>query len=219
MSIPEYDLVVMGSGPAGQKAAIGTAKLRKTVAVVDHSSMIGGVCVHKGTIPSKTVREANLHLTGYRDRTVYGRSYSPNGTVSLKELAFRVQTIVERETNVIAAQFRRNDVTVYDGTAQFVDPNTIEVTGGDEMQRIRGRFILIAFGTRPARGADIPFDRSRILDTDDLTAMERVPREAIVVGAGVVGLEYGSFFTALGTKVTIIDQRPSLLEFVDREIV
>ncbi len=126
---------------------------------------------------------------------------------------------MERETNVISAQFRRNDVTVYDGTAQFVDPNTIEVTGGDETQRIRGRFILIACGTRPARGADIPFDGSRILDTDDLTAMERVPREVIVVGAGVVGLEYGSFFTALGTKVTIIDQRPSLLEFVDHEIV
>lgn len=218
MSSREFDLVVIGSGPAGQKAAICAAKLRKKVAVVDRSSMIGGVCIHKGTIPSKTLREAILHLTGFTDRTVYGKDYKPNGSISVPELVSRVQTIVARETQVVYTQLKRNDISIFEGTARFADPHTIEVESSDEKQSLRGDFILIACGTRPARDPEITFDGQRILDTDQLPGIERVPREAIVVGAGIVGLEYGSFLTALGARVTLIDQRPVILEFVDREI-
>ena len=219
MSVPEFDLVVIGSGPAGQKAAISAAKMRKKVAIVERFSMIGGVCVHQGTIPSKTVREAILHLTGFKERTFYGRDYHIKDDISVQDLAFRVQKIVTRETEVVRAQLRRNGVTVYEGTARFADPNTVEVDGKAESQRVSGKFFVVACGTRPARDASIPFDGMRILDTDEITNIPRLPRELIVVGAGVIGLEYCSFFAALGAKVTLIDQRPKILDYVDREIV
>jgi NAD(P) transhydrogenase len=215
----EYDLVVIGSGPAGQKAAVCAAKLRKKVAVVDRSSMIGGVCIHKGTIPSKTLREAILHFTGFMDRTIYGGDYGLNPSFSVRDLILRVQTIVERETRVVSAQLKRNDICLLEGTARFVDPHTVEVEGSDGPQVLHGKFVLIACGTRPARDPGIAFDGQRILDTDQLPGLERVPREAIVVGAGVIGLEYGSFLTALGVRVTLIDQRPAILDYVDHEIV
>ena len=215
----EYDLVVIGSGPAGQKAAVCAAKLRKKVAIVDRSSMIGGVCIHKGTIPSKTLREAILHFTGFMDRTIYAGDYGLNPSFSVRDLILRVQTIVERETRVVSAQLKRNDICLLEGTARFVDPHTVEVEGSDGTQMLHGKFVLIACGTRPARDRGIAFDGQRILDTDQFPGLERVPREAIVVGAGVVGLEYGSFLTALGVRVTLIDQRPAILDYVDHEIV
>lgn len=219
MSDQSFDLIVIGSGPAGQKAAICAAKLRKRVAVVDRRMMIGGVCVHTGTIPSKSVREAIFQLTGIAVRTFYGNSYRGNGDVSLQELSFRVTSIVSRETDVIRAQLKRNGVTVYQGLARFAGPNTIEVEGDSDKITLRGDNILIACGTRPARSPDIPFDGKRILDTDEFTNIDSVPKEIIVVGAGVVGLEYASFMAALGSEVTLIDQRPVVLDFVDREIV
>jgi NAD(P) transhydrogenase len=219
MSEHNYDLVVIGSGPAGQKGAICAAKLHKRVAVIDRRMMIGGVCVHTGTIPSKSVREAIFQLTGLAVRTFYGNSYRGNGDVSIPDLAFRVNTIISRETEVIRAQLRRNGITIYQGTAKFADPHTIEIHGEGEKTTVHGENILIACGTRPARSPDIPFDGKRILDTDELTFATSLPREVIVVGAGVVGLEYASFMAAIGVKVTLIDQRPMILDFVDREIV
>jgi NAD(P) transhydrogenase len=214
-----FDLIVIGSGPAGQKGAICAAKLRKRVAVIDRRLMMGGVCVHTGTIPSKSVREAIFQLTGIAVRTFYGNNYRGNGDVSLQDLSFRVRSIVSRETDVIRAQLKRNGVAVYQGLAQFTDPHTIEVEGEGDKITLYGENILIASGTRPARSPDIPFDGKRILDTDDFTGMDGVPKEIIVVGAGVVGLEYASFMAALGAEVTLIDQRPVMLDFVDREIV
>jgi len=214
-----FDLIVVGSGPAGQKGAICAAKLRKRVAVIDRHMMIGGVCVHTGTIPSKSVREAIFQLTGIAVRTFYGNNYRGNGDVSLQDLSFRVTSIVSRETDVIRAQLKRNGVAVYQGLARFADPHTIEVEGDGEKFRLRGDHVLIACGTRPARSPDIPFDGKRILDTDEFTKIDSVPREIIVVGAGVVGLEYASFMAALGSEVTLIDQRPVILDFVDREII
>ncbi|HUA01719.1 MAG TPA: Si-specific NAD(P)(+) transhydrogenase [Candidatus Aquilonibacter sp.] len=219
MSDPSYDLIVIGSGPAGQKGAICAAKLRKRVAIVDRRMMIGGVCVHTGTIPSKSVREAIFQLTGIAVRTFYGNNYRGHGDVSLQELSFRVTSIVSRETDVIRAQLKRNGVAVYQGLAQFVDPHTIEIEGESDKLRLSGDNILIACGTRPARSPDIPFDGKRILDTDEFTNIDSVPKEIIVVGAGVVGLEYASFMAALGSEVTLIDQRPVILDFVDREII
>jgi NAD(P) transhydrogenase len=214
-----YDLVVIGSGPAGQKAAISAAKMRKRVAVVDRRVMIGGVCVHTGTIPSKSVREAIFQLTGIAVRTFYGNNYRGNGDVSLQDLSFRVTSIVSRETDVIRAQLKRNGVTVYQGLAQFADAHSIEVHGESDTFTLRGEHILIACGTRPARGPEILFDGQRILDTDEFVKIDSLPKEIIVVGAGVVGLEYASFMAALGSEVTLIDQRPMILDFVDREII
>jgi NAD(P) transhydrogenase len=219
MSDQTYDLIVIGSGPAGQKGAICAAKLRKRVAMVDRTMMMGGVCVHTGTIPSKSVREAIFQLTGIAVRTFYGSNYRGKGDVSVLDLASRVTSIVSRETDVICAQLKRNGVAVYQGMAQFVDPHTIEVQGETERLTLRGENILIACGTRPARSADIPFDGKRIIDTDEFTCIGSLPREIIVVGAGVVGLEYASFMAAVGAEVTLIDQRPLILDFVDREIV
>jgi len=219
MSDLHYDLVVIGSGPAGQKGAICAAKLRKRVAVIDRMMMIGGVCVHTGTIPSKSVREAIFQLTGLAVRTFYGNSYRGNGDISIPDLAFRVNTIISRETEVIRAQLKRNGIAIYQGTATFADPHTIEIHGDAEKTIVQGDNILIACGTRPARSSEIPFDGKRILDTDEFTFATSLPREVIVVGAGVVGLEYASFMAAIGVEVTLIDQRSTILDFVDREIV
>lgn len=219
MGDQEFDLVVIGSGPAGQKGAICAAKLRKRVAVIDRTVMMGGVCVHTGTIPSKSVREAIFQLTGSAVKSFYGNAYRGNGDISVKDLAFRVQSVVVRETDVIRAQLKRNGVSIYQGLARFVDPHTIEIQGESEKTVIRGEHVLIACGTRPAGNTDIPFDGKLVFDTDQINTLQGLPRELIVVGAGVVGLEYTSFMAAMGVEVTLIDQRPQLLDFVDREII
>jgi NAD(P) transhydrogenase len=219
MADSQFDLVVIGSGPAGQKGAICAAKMRKRVAVIDRAQTIGGVCVHTGTIPSKSVREAIFQLTGNAVRAFYGDNYRGKNDITIQDLSFRVKAIVSRETEVIRAQLKRNGVSVFQGTAQFADPHALEVQGDTEKITVRGDNILIASGTRPARDPQIPFDDKRIVDTDSLSCLEGLPREVIVVGAGVVGLEYTSFLAALGIEVTLIDQRPAILDFVDREIM
>jgi NAD(P) transhydrogenase len=215
----EYDLVVIGSGPAGQKGAICAAKLRKKVAIVDRKRAIGGVCVHTGTIPSKTLREAVLYLSGFRQRTFYGRSYMLKDRISMSDLTFRAEMVMAREIEVIKAQLHRNWVTTLEGEAHFLDPHTIEIKGDVESHIVRGQHILIACGTRPAHNASTPVDGTRIVDPDQLLKLDEVPRELIVVGAGIIGLEYASMFAALGVKVTLLDQRPTLLEFLDKEMV
>ncbi|PYV91042.1 MAG: Si-specific NAD(P)(+) transhydrogenase [Acidobacteria bacterium] len=215
----EYDLVVIGSGPAGQKGAICAAKLRKKVAIIDRKRTIGGVCVHTGTIPSKTLREAVLYLSGFRQRTFYGRGYVLKDRISMADLIFRAQAVMAREIEVIKAQLRRNYVTTFEGDARFTDPNTIEVQGEDGSHVIHGSHVLVACGTRPAHSQDIPIDGHRIFDSDQLHSLEEVPRELIIVGAGIIGLEYASMFATLGVKVTLLDQRPVLVDFADREII
>src|SRR5580692_1625984 len=220
MTEQSFDLIVIGSGPAGQKGAICAAKLRKRVALIDRTLMIGGGCVHTGTIPSKSIREAIFQLTGIAVKTFFRRSNrGGNGNISVQDLSFRVGSIVARETEVVRAQLKRNGITIFQGTAHFADPHTIEVQGEGEKIAIRGEHILIACGTRPARNPDIPFDGKRIVDTDEFTGLGGLPPDLIVVGAGVVGLEYASFLAALGVEVTLIDQRPVMLDFLDREIV
>jgi len=219
MNEQQFDLIVIGSGPAGQKGAICAAKLRKRVAVIDRTVMIGGVCVHTGTIPSKSVREAIFQLTGTAVKSFYGNHSRADRDISLQDLAFRVQTIVARETEVIRSQLRRNGVAIFQGAGQFVDPHTVEVQGDSERAVLHGEHVLIACGTRPARHPDISFDGKRVLDTDQINSLDHLPREVAVVGAGVVGLEYASFLAAMGVEVTLVDQRPAILDFVDREIV
>jgi NAD(P) transhydrogenase len=215
----EYDLVVIGSGPAGQKGAICAAKLRKKVAIVDRDRLIGGVCVHTGTIPSKMLREAILYLSGFRQRTFYGRGYVVKDRIAMSDLVFRAQSVMTREVEVIKAQLRRNYVDTFVGDARFKDPHTVEIHNEDGVQLVHAEHVIIACGTRPAHSADIPIDGKRIFDSDQVNDLEEVPRELIVVGAGIIGIEYASMFATLGTKVTLLDLRPTLLEFVDHEII
>ena len=219
MEANEYDLVVIGSGPAGQKGAICAAKLGKKVAIIDRKKSVGGVCVHTGTIPSKTLREAVLYLSGFRQRTFYGRGYVLKDRIAMSDLIFRAQAVMAREVEVIKAQLRRNYVTLLEGDACFLDANTLEVKSDDGSQLLRGQHVLIACGTRPAHSAEIPMDGHRIFDSDQVHCLEEIPRDLVVVGAGIIGLEYASMFAALGVKITLLDQRPILLDFVDREIV
>jgi NAD(P) transhydrogenase len=219
MEANEYDLVVIGSGPAGQKGAICAAKLRKKVAIIDRKRTIGGVCVHTGTIPSKTLREAVLYLSGFRQRSFYGRGYVLKDRIAMSDLIFRAQAVMTREIEVIKAQLRRNYVTTLEGEARFIDPHTIEIRSEDGSQLVRGHHVLLACGTRPAHSDDIPIDGKRIFDSDQVHDLEEVPRDLVIVGAGIIGLEYASMFATLGVKVTLLDQRPVLLDFVDREII
>lgn len=213
-----FDLVVIGSGPAGQKGAIAAAKLGKRVVIVDRRERIGGVSLHTGTIPSKTLREAVLYLTGYRQRAFYGRDFKLKEEISIADLAERVNTVIARETAVIRDQLGRNGVTLIDGTARFTGPHTLEVEGGQGTQTVEADHVLIACGTRAAHPPEIPFGEE-VMDADQLGQATRIPRDFIVIGAGVIGLEYTSMLAALGVKVTVIDQRPAMLDFVDREIV
>ncbi len=214
-----YDLVVIGSGPAGQKGAIAAAKLGKKVAVVDRKGMLGGVSLHTGTIPSKTMREAVMYMTGFRQRAFYGSGYSLKERVSKEDLSARVRTVLERELEVVRHQFRRNEVTVIQGSACFLDPHTIvaPTDAGDAL--LSAEKILIACGTRPARDPMIPFDGQTVIDAGELESLAEIPKDLIVVGAGVIGIEYASMCAALEVRVTIIEQRAEMLDFVDREIV
>lgn len=220
MAAPHYDLVVIGSGPAGQKGAIAAAKLRKRVAVIDRREMVGGCSLHLGTIPSKTMREAILYLTGMRQRTFYGADYRAKEDISAADLSQRVDVVLEREIDVVKAQLRRNGVTTVNGMARFADAHTIEIEASDgTLTQISADTILIACGTRPAENPLIVTDGQRVFNSDQLLHLPLIPRELIVVGGGVIGLEYAAMMTALGTRVTLVEQRPTLLDFADHEII
>jgi NAD(P) transhydrogenase len=219
MSAKPYDLVVIGSGPAGQKGAIAAAKLGKRVAMIDRSEMLGGTCIHGGTVPSKTLREAILHLTGIRHRSFYGSDYNVKSRISISDLASRVTQVVERETGVVRDQLRRNDIELFSGTGRFLDSHTLEVEGQGPAHILKTDYVLIACGTRPAHPPDIPFDGKEILAADQFFQMDDIPKEMIIVGGGVIGLEFASMLTALGVIITLIEQRPAVLDFVDAEIV
>ncbi len=216
----QYDLLVIGSGPAGQKAAVQAAKLGKSVALIDRKTMIGGVSLHGGTIPSKTLREAILYLSGLRQRVFYGKDYAVKDEISPMDLKSRVQSVETREMQVIQAQLKRNGVDLYYGQAGFVDDHTLKICSeGREDEILQGAHILIACGTHPRRSPDIPYDGAVIIDSDEILELPFIPEELIVAGAGIIGLEYASMFAALGTEVTLIDKSTRLLEFVDQELV
>jgi len=216
----DYDVLVIGSGPGGQKAAIAAAKLDRRVAIIERKDMIGGVCLNTGTIPSKTLREAILYLTGLDQREMYGQSYRVKDEITIADLAARTTHVVGREMDVVRSQLTRNRVTILTGTASFVDPHTVEVDGGDgRSRRATAANIVIATGTRPARPATVEFDERTVIDSDGIVQLERVPRSMVVAGAGVIGIEYASMFAALGTKVTVVEQRERMLEFCDVEVV
>ena len=182
--------------------------------------MLGGVCLHTGTIPSKTLREAVLYLTGFRQRAFYGSGYTLQSKIEVKDLMFRVQKVVEREKQVVQDQLSRNDVEVVEGSARFRDPHVLEIENGKGVEIVSTDHLLIACGTRPAKNPDIPFGE-RVFDSDHLAEIVEgsLPKTSIVVGAGVIGLEYASVMAALGIRVTIIDSRDTILDFVDQEMI
>ncbi len=214
----DYDLLVVGSGPGGQRAAIAAAKLGKNVALVDRRAMMGGVCINTGTIPSKTLREAVLYLTGMHQRDMYGASYRVKHDITIADLTARTQHVIGREIEVIRSQLQRNHVDLLNGSAAFQDPHTMVVTGPDRTT-VTAAKIVLAPGTQPARPAQVEFDDRRVVDSDGILHLDKIPNSMVVVGAGVIGIEYASMFAALGTRVTVVDQRPSMLEFCDEEIV
>jgi NAD(P) transhydrogenase len=217
----DFDVLVLGSGPGGQRAAIAAAKLGRRVAIVERRNMIGGVCINTGTIPSKTLREAVLYLTGLNQRELYGQSYRVKEEITGADLAARTQHVVSRQIDVIRSQLSRNRVAVLDGTARFTGPHMVEVSApltGRE-SRFSADKIIIATGTYPARPEAIEFDDTTIIDSDGIVRLGHLPRTMVVVGAGVIGIEYASIFAALGTKVTVVERRERMLEFCDLEIV
>ncbi len=222
MSSKRYDLAVIGSGPAGQKAAIAATKLGRRVAIIDARGQLGGVCLTTGTIPSKTLREAVLYLTGFRQRAMYGKSYRLQNNISAADLDQRVQHVISQQRDVVEDQLRRNDVEIMEGLASFANANSLNVETARGRETIESEFILVACGTRPARREDIPFDHPHVMDADQLFEAihgQELPRSAIVVGAGVIGLEYASMMAALGIEITLLDTRDRILGFVDRELI
>ncbi|HLK01514.1 MAG TPA: FAD-dependent oxidoreductase, partial [Streptosporangiaceae bacterium] len=216
----DFDVLVIGSGPGGQKAAIAAAKLDRRVGIIERRDMIGGVCLNTGTIPSKTLREAILYLTGLDQREMYGQSYRVKDEITIADLAARTSHVVGREMDVVRSQLTRNRVTILTGTGRFVDPHTIEVDAGSGQQRrATTESVIVATGTRPARPDSVEFDERTVIDSDGIVHLERVPRSMVVAGAGVIGIEYASMFAALGTKVTVVEQRDRMLEFCDVEVV
>jgi len=218
--VHDFDVLVLGSGPGGQKAAIATAKLGKRAAVVERRDMIGGVCINTGTIPSKTLREAVLYLTGLNQREMYGASYRVKEDITVADLLSRTQHVIGREIEVIRSQLARNRVALLPGMGRFVDEHTIDVVDGTGREtKVTADNIVIATGTQPARPSTVEFDERTVIDSDGILALERVPQSMIVVGAGVIGIEYASMFAALGCKVTVVEARERMLEFCDVEVV
>ena len=215
-----YDLLVIGSGPGGQRAAIQAAKLGKKVAVVERKATLGGVCINTGTIPSKTFREAIMHLSGYFERGLYGAAYAVKDDISMADLLLRTSSVMAHEMDVVRLQLHRNRVEVLNAEASFTGPNSVRLRDlrGDGWRDVTARFIVVATGTVAARDPKIPFDGERIIISDDLLGLTELPRSLTVIGGGVIGCEYASMFAALGVRVTLVDKRPRLLEFMDYEI-
>ena len=214
-----YDLVVIGSGPGGQRAAIQAAKSGKRVAIIEKGVGVGGVCTNTGTIPSKTMREAVLHLSGFYYQNFYGANYRVKETVTMADLNYRIQRVIESEVSVIQAQLQRNGVDLLHGVGSFLDAHRIQVENGNGRNELEAANVLIATGTKPAVNAKVPVNGRTIIDSDQILNMTQIPKTLIVVGGGVIGVEYACMFATLGVRVTIVEKRPRLLEFADTEMV
>jgi len=213
-----YDIAIIGTGPAGQKAAIQSAKLRKSAAVIESAGYVGGAQINTGTIPSKALREAVLHLTGRSMRSFYGENYRVKRNIGFKDLTAVSGMVIQNEREIVRDAFDRNQVDLFHGHATFEDPNTLKIQREFDYEKVRAERVIIATGTRPARPPNIPFDSEHIFTSDDILTLKKLPRNLIVVGGGVIGTEYACIMAALGIRVTLIEARETLLRFMDREI-
>src|SRR5918995_6408088 len=214
-----YDMLVIGSGPAGQKAAIQAAKVGKKVAIVERKKFVGGICINSGTIPSKSLREAELFLSGFRQRDLYGASYRVKKDITFEDLLFKCDHVVKAEQEVVQNQLIRNHVDFILGNASFIEPHRLSIKQDLETNEHSADYIMIAVGTEPSRPAGIPFDESTIIDSDGLLALNQLPKSLTIVGGGVIGCEYASILATLGIPVVLVERRARLLEFVDSEII
>jgi NAD(P) transhydrogenase len=215
----KYDIIVIGSGPAGQRAAIQAAKFGKRAALVEKMEVIGGAAINTGTIPSKTMREAVLHLSGFYYQSIYGVNYRVKEQITMADLSFRAQHVIKTEIDVTRAQLSRNGIEVLSGLASFTGPNSLRVSGVRGQSDYQAEKIIIATGTKPAISPLVPFNNRNIINSDQILQMPGIPKTMIVVGGGVIGVEYTCMFATLGVRVTLIEKRPRLLEFADTEMV
>ena len=216
---PAFDVLVLGSGPAGEKAAFQAAKLGRRVAVVERRDCVGGNCLHTATIPSKTLRETILYIAGVRQRSLYGIHTTLGKHVTIDDLLRRKDAVIRGQVEVLEQKLDRNDVTVIYGAARFLDAHRVEVVEpAGRRQELRADLIVVATGSPPARDPAIPFDDEHVYDSDAILRLNAIPHSLTIVGAGVIGCEYACMFAVLGTKVTLVDTRPRVLDFADREI-
>ena len=215
----QYDLLVIGTGPAGQKAAVQAAKLGKTVGIIERKAVVGGAGINTGTIPSKSLREAVLYLSGLRQRTLYGADYRLKETITIEDLAVRANHIIKNEIEIVQNQMARNHIDLIFGEARFIDPHRLLIQQTGTSIEHCAHVIIIAVGTVPTRPNDIPFDGHTIIDTDGLVTLKHLPTSMVIVGGGVIGTEYASILAMIGVPVVLIDKRPRLLEFVDAQII
>jgi NAD(P) transhydrogenase len=215
----QYDLIVIGSGPAGQRAAIQGAKSGKHVALIERREVVGGTCINSGTIPSKTMREAVLHLSGFEYQGIYGVSYRVKEKITMGDLGFRVQHVIKTETDITQAQLSRNGIEVIYGSARFLDATHVRVENIRGVSDYQAGIIIIGTGTKPSVSPTVPLNGSTIINSDQILQMPEIPKILIVVGGGVIGVEYTCMFAALGVRVILVEKRPRLLEFADAEIV
>jgi NAD(P) transhydrogenase len=214
-----YDLIVIGSGPGGQRAAIQGAKAGKRVAIIEKQTSIGGVCINTGTIPSKTMREAVLHLSDFYDKNFYGTNHKTEENITMADLNFRVQHVIENEINVIQDQLKRNGVELIHGIGKFADPHHIRVESSGGYTEFESEYVVLATGTKPAVSPKVPINGRNIINSDQILNMPQIPKTLIVVGGGVIGVEYACMFATLGVRVILVEKRPRLLEFADGEMV
>jgi len=215
-----YDLIIIGSGPAGRSAAIQAGKLKRKVLVIDRRDRLGGVSVHTGTIPSKTLRETVLNLSGWRERSFYGRAYRVKEDIEAQDLKARLHMTLDYEVDILEHQFNRNHVDTLHGLAKFIGPNEVEVaTEAGEVTRLTAERFLISTGTRTYRPDYVPFNGRTIVDGDEFLELAQIPRSLVVVGAGVIGVEYATMFSALDVRVTLIEPRETFLDFIDKGII
>jgi NAD(P) transhydrogenase len=215
-----YDLIIIGSGPAGRAAAIQAGKLKRRVLVIDRKDRLGGVSVHTGTIPSKTLRETVLNLSGWRERSFYGRSYRVKDDIDAQDLKMRLHKTLDYEVDILEHQFNRNHVDTLHGLATFTGPKALDVaTEAGEVMKLTADRFLITTGTKTYRPGTVPFNGRTIVDSDEFLELAQIPRSLVVVGAGVIGVEYATMFSALDVRVTLIEPRETFLDFIDRTII
>src|SRR5260370_40421245 len=210
-----YDLIVIGSGPGGQRAAIQGAKAGKRVAIIEKQASVGGVSVTTGTIPSQTTREVVMHLSGFYDKNFYGSNYNVKEDVTMADLNFRVQHVVESEVGVTQSQLKRNGVEVIQGAGRFMDAHHIRAENSNGFGEFEAEYVVIATGTKPSTNPKVPINGRNIINSDQILSMSHIPKTLIVVGGGVIGVEYACMFATLGVRVIIVEKRPRLLEFAD----
>jgi len=214
-----YDLIVIGSGPAGQRAAIQGSKSGKKVALIERREVLGGASINTGTIPSKTMREAVMHFSGFNFQAIYGTNYRVKDKITMADLSFRVQHVIKTEIDVTAAQLSRNNIEVLTGVASFIDKTHLRVTNSRGVSEYEAPVIIISTGTKPADSPKVPINGTTIINSDQILQMPEIPKSLIVVGGGVIGVEYTCMFATLGCRVILVEKSPRLLAFADSEMV